>query len=124
MAAALCGGLAGCGSSADALSLTAPAQRALAAVPADDQQFCATVTRQMSALPSKPTGDPSDAATLGANFAELAAIAPPELRPDLQTLAQTFQGSGDPSSAMSALHNYVDYLGKHCGITVPLDSQG
>ena len=128
--AVTCGVLAGCAARGDSIPLTTPGQRDLAMVMTDDQQFCATVTRQMSALPAQPTGDVAgSAATLGANFAELAAIAPPEIRSDLQLLAHAFQGAGSGgadgetgSSAMSALTHYVDYLGKHCGIVVPLDT--
>jgi hypothetical protein len=117
------GGLAGCGSVHGSLALTAAAPRNVASASPGDQQFCATVTRQMGALPSQPTGDSAgDASALGANFAELVTIAPPEIRPDLQVLADAFQGNGSEGGTppMTALQHYADYLGKHCGITVPL----
>jgi hypothetical protein len=121
-----CAMLAPFASTTGSISLAGDSARSLALSlsPTDDTQFCATAAQQISAAPSQAGSDPMTLApTMGANFAQLATVAPPEIRPDVQLLATTFQSAGDgsvdPSAAMTALNHYTDYLSKHCGITVP-----
>ena len=124
-----CAMLAPFASTTGSVSLAGDGARSLALSlsPTDDTQFCATAAQQISAAPAQAGSDPAALAPdLGANFAQLATIAPAEIRPDLQLLAATFQSAGDgtadPSAAMTALNHYTDYLSKHCGITVPLSN--
>jgi hypothetical protein len=134
--AALSVTLAGCGSGsgtgAAGAAPAGPAPALNAAPPLagglDPTQFCAVVVKLAQATlqresPTPPTAmDPSSTfAARAADWAKLVPLAPAEIEPDVQQIADGMQkiaSGGDPASitqSLSApLHRYIQYGSQHC----------
>jgi len=124
--------LAGCGGSAEPGSATAGGPPALDAAPPaagglDPAQFCAEVVRMATATMQRdaanPNTDPNALfAEHAAEWAKVAQLAPAEIKPDTQRIADGMQqaaaSGGDPAAIMSRLKepmaHYVQYGAQHC----------
>jgi hypothetical protein len=124
--------LAGCGGSAQPGSASAGGAPALNAAPPaatelDPAQFCAEVVRMATATmrqdAANPNTDPNKMiAEHAAEWVKVAQLAPAEIRPDVERIADGMQraaaAGGDPAAIMSQLRepmrHYVQYGAQHC----------
>ncbi|MDT7629023.1 MAG: hypothetical protein QOI50_953 [Pseudonocardiales bacterium] len=137
--AALSVTLAGCGSAGSGSGTGAagaapagPAPALNAAPPLagglDPTQFCAVVVKLAQATLQRESANPNTAndpsstfAARAADWAKLVPLAPAEIEPDVQQIADGMQkiaSGGDPASitqSLSApLHRYIQYGSQHC----------
>lgn len=124
--------LAGCGGSAQpgaASAGGAPAPDAAppAATELDPAQFCAEVVRMATATMQRDAANPNTDATKmfaehAAEWVKVAQLAPAEIRPDAQRIADAMRkaaaGGGDPAAIMAEVKepmaHYVQYGAQHC----------
>lgn len=124
--------LAGCGGSAEPGAAAAGSAPALNAAPPaagdlDPAQFCTEVVRMATATMQKDAANPNtDPDKLFAEhadeWAKVAQLAPAEIKPDAQRIADAMQkaatGGGDPAAIMAQLKepmaHYIQYGAQHC----------